>query len=129
MTPSITFRLNQNSGVPAYQQIVLQIKHALRLGSLVPGDQLPTVREVVATIPLNPNTVFKAYRELEMVESRQGQGTFITNTINESKLDFSLIEEQLTQLVRGAYQKGLEREDLEALFTRVLYNVFEEAAL
>ena len=71
---------DSHSGVPSYLQIVQQVKHALRLGLLEVGDQLPTVREVVAQITINPNTVLKAYRDLEregLVESRPGQGTFV----------------------------------------------------
>ena len=62
---TITFQLNQTSGVPAYLQIVQQVEQALRMGTLRPGDQLPTVKQVVAEVTINPNTVTKAYRELE----------------------------------------------------------------
>jgi len=61
----IEFRLDPSSGVPTYLQLVQQVEHALRLGDLQPGDQLPKVREVVAGLAINPNTVLKAYRELE----------------------------------------------------------------
>src|ERR1700722_11442088 len=77
----ITFRLSTHSGVPPYIQIVQQVKQAIRLGILQEGDQLPTVKEVVGMIAINPNTVFKAYRELEalgLVEGRTGSGTFIS---------------------------------------------------
>ncbi len=76
----ITFRLNTHSGVPPYLQIVQQVKQALQVGILQPGDQLPTVKEVVGHIAINPNTVFKAYRELEslgLAEGRTGIGTFV----------------------------------------------------
>ncbi len=75
----MSFQLNQSSGVPAYLQVVQQVEQALRMGALRPGDQLPTVKEVVAEVAINPNTVLKAYRELEnlgLVEGRQGVGTF-----------------------------------------------------
>jgi GntR family transcriptional regulator len=78
--PSIVFRLDPGSGVPTYQQIVRQVEHALRLGYLVPGDRLPTVKDVVAALAINPNTVLKAYRELEhkgLAAGRPGQGTFV----------------------------------------------------
>ena len=83
----IEFRLNGNSGVSPYQQIVQQVKSALRLGRLRIGDQLPTVKEVVGNIAINPNTVLKAYRELEhegLVAARPGVGTFVVNSFDES---------------------------------------------
>src|ERR1700732_3394540 len=78
---SISFQLSGDSGVPAYLQLVQQIKQALRMGILQVGDKLPTVKEVVAEVAINPNTVMKAYRELEhegLVEGRQGVGTFVS---------------------------------------------------
>src|SRR3954454_1869770 len=79
----IQFRLDQ-SGVPTYLQLVQQIRQAVRLGILHPGDQLPTVKEVVASLAINPNTVLKAYRELDLeglTEGRRGQGTFVSSTL------------------------------------------------
>src|SRR6202142_2154440 len=73
----IEFRLDPASGVPTYLQLVHQVEHALRLGYLKPGDQLPKVRDVVASLAINPNTVSKAYRELEtkgLIVGRPGQG-------------------------------------------------------
>src|ERR1700752_4511379 len=75
----INFRVDGRSGVPPYLQIVQQVRQALRMGVLQVGDQLPTVREVVAAVAVNPNTVLKAYRELErdgLIEARAGQGPF-----------------------------------------------------
>src|SRR5437764_13073588 len=77
----IEFRLDVRSGVPPYLQLVQQVKQAVRLGVLQPGDQLPTVKEVVASLAINPNTVLKAYRELDregLVDARRGQGTFLS---------------------------------------------------
>ena len=82
---AVEFRLDTASGVPTYLQLVHQVEHALRLGYLEPGDQLPRVRDVVASLAVNPNTVLKAYRELEMkglARGRPGQGTFIEATLN-----------------------------------------------
>jgi len=76
----IRFRVDGRSGVPPYQQIVQQARQALRMGVLSVGDQLPSVREVVAVTAINPNTVLKAYRDLEregLVEARSGHGTFV----------------------------------------------------
>ena len=78
----IEFHLDARSGVPTYLQLVQQVKQAVRLGILQPGDQLPTVKEVVASLAINPNTVLKAYRELDhegLAEGRRGQGTFVSS--------------------------------------------------
>ena len=80
----IEFHLDPRSGVATYLQIVQQVKEALRLGTIAVGDQLPTVREVVADLAINPNTVAKAYRDLEregLVVARQGRGTFVASTL------------------------------------------------
>ena len=75
--------------MPTYLQLVHQVEHALRLGYLKPGDQLPKVRDVVASLAINPNTVLKAYRELEtkgLTAGRPGQGTFIEATLSQVAL-------------------------------------------
>ncbi|MGH9919708.1 MAG: GntR family transcriptional regulator, partial [Nitrososphaerales archaeon] len=85
----IKFGLDPGSGVPTYLQLVHQVEHALRLGYLVPGDQLPTVRDVVAELAINPNTVAKAYKELEtkgLTGGRPGQGTCIAATLSQVAL-------------------------------------------
>src|ERR1700732_4923731 len=82
----IEFRLDPSSGVPTYLQLVQQVEHALRLGYLTTGDRLPRVKEVVASLAINPNTVLKAYRELEhkgLAVGKPGQGTFIQATLNQ----------------------------------------------
>src|SRR5258706_11484836 len=82
----IAFRLDPTSGVPTYMQLVQQVEHALRLGYLKPGDQLPKVRDAVALLAINPNTVLKAYRDLEtkgLAAGRPGQGTFIRATLTQ----------------------------------------------
>ena len=82
----IEFRLDHGSGVPTYLQLVQQVEHALRLGYLKPGDRLPKVRDVVASLAINPNTVLKAYRELDtkgLAAGRPGQGTFIEATLRQ----------------------------------------------
>ena len=81
----IRFHISSTSGVPTYMQIVEQVRQALRLGRLEPGDRLPTVREVAAALAVNPNTVLKAYRELEhegLVEGRHGQGTYVVRSLS-----------------------------------------------
>ena len=81
----IEFHLDAGSGLSPYLQLVRQVRHALRLGLLREGDQLPTVKDVVASLAINPNTVLKAYRELEhegLVAARPGVGTFVTRTLD-----------------------------------------------
>src|ERR1700730_5123591 len=85
----IEFHLDSRSGVSPYLQVVHQVRHALRLGLLREGDQLPTVKDVVARLAINPNTVLKAYRELEhdgLVGARPGVGTFVTKTLSDDSL-------------------------------------------
>jgi GntR family transcriptional regulator len=85
----IEFHLDTRSGVAPYLQLVHQVRRALKLGLLHEGDQLPTVKEVVARIAINPNTVLKAYRELEhdgLVAARPGVGTFVTKTLTDPSL-------------------------------------------
>src|SRR3954449_6428746 len=84
MLDMITFYVDRADSVPAYAQLVRQVREALRMGLLRPGDQLPTVRSVVTSCTVNPTTVLKAYRELELsglVEARQGAGTFVSGTL------------------------------------------------
>ncbi|GGP54709.1 GntR family transcriptional regulator [Saccharothrix coeruleofusca] len=113
----IEFRIDRRSGVATYQQLVDQTKHALRLGLLRPGDQLPTAKQVVAATAINPNTVLKAYRELEregLVEGKRGMGTFVSASL--AQPDAGELREQLTDWVRRARADGLDREYVEALF-------------
>src|SRR6202007_973877 len=80
----IEFHLEPASGVPTYLQLVQQVHQALQLGLLEPGDRLPTAQQVVASLAINPNTVLKAYRDLErsgLVRARPGMGTFIVGTL------------------------------------------------
>src|SRR5215831_9473227 len=85
----IEFRLDAASGVPTYLQLVQQVEHALRLGYLKPGDQLPKIRDVVAALAINPNTMLKAYRDLKvkgLAAGRPGQDTFIQATLSQVAL-------------------------------------------
>jgi DNA-binding transcriptional regulator YhcF (GntR family) len=121
----ITFRLNTHSGVPPYLQIVQQVKQALQVGILQPGDKLPTVKEVVAHIVINPNTVFKAYRELEMlglVEGRTGSGTFVTQRpAGPSPEVQEALSQDLSEWIAKARQAGLGDEEIEALLRIALH--------
>ncbi len=117
----IEFRLDGRSGVAPYLQIVQQVKQALRLGRLGVGDQLPTVREVVAALAINPNTVLKAYRDLEregLVGSRPGQGTFILRTLaGPPAAQQAALRRGLARWLESAREAGLDEESILALFT------------
>ena len=117
----IEFHLDPRAGVAPYLQLIQQVKRALRLGLLREGDTLPTVKEVVAAVAINPNTVLKAYRELEyegLVQPRPGVGTFVTRTLGD---DDSLpahgpLRKDLQRWLTKARAAGLGDEDIEALF-------------
>jgi GntR family transcriptional regulator len=119
----VEYRIDRRSGVATYVQIVQQTKRALRLGVLEPGDRLPTAREVVEATAINPNTVLKAYRELEregLVEARRGLGTFVRRSLGSAPADHTALRSKLTVWLDEARKEGLEREDISALFTSVL---------
>ena len=120
----VEFRLDAASGVPTYLQLVHQVEHALRLGYLKPGDQLPKVRDVVASLAINPNTVLKAYRELEMkglTVGRPGQGTFIEATLNQVTLpELTALRRSLVGWLATADAAGLDEDGIVALFTSAL---------
>lgn len=115
----ITFTLTTRSGVPTYVQLVQQVKQALRLGALVVGDQLPTVKEVVESLAINPNTVSKAYRDLEregLAAPRPGQGTFIVGTLGATgSAEMAKCRRQLHRWLRSARDAGLDFDDITAL--------------
>ena len=118
----IEFVLDTRSGVSPYLQVVHQVRRALRLGLLVEGDQLPTVKDVVATLAINPNTVLKAYRELErdgLVAARPGVGTFVTRSLaNESLAAHEPLRRDLERWLDRARAAGVDDESIEALFRR-----------
>lgn len=117
------FRLNHATGVPPYLQLVHQVRHALLLGHLCTGDRLPTVKEAVADLAINPNTVVKAYRQLEndgLVTARPGQGTFITGEVKPvAPGPRAKLRRSLEDWVREAYAAGLDDEMITALFATV----------
>jgi GntR family transcriptional regulator len=126
----IGFRLDPSTGVPTYLQLVQQVEHALRLGYLRPGDQLPKVRDVVAALTINPNTVLKAYKELEtkgLTEGRPGQGTFIRATLEPVTLpDLAALRRTLSGWLASAAAAGLDEDGVAALFTSVLRDFYRE---
>src|SRR6266540_6132024 len=126
--PVIEFRLDRASGVATYLQLVHQVKHALRLGTLEPGDRLPTAKDVVAKLAINPNTVLKAYRELEregLVAAQPGLGTFVQQSLGgASQIDSARLRRRLADWVRDAREAGLDQEDLAALYSSVVFDSF-----
>ena len=121
----IEFHLDPRSGVATYLQIVQQVKEALRLGTISVGDQLPTVREVVADLAINPNTVAKAYRDLEregLVVARQGRGTFVASTLAPaaSLRHYKKLRVELERWLEAAVGLGLDEESIRALISATL---------
>ncbi|GAA0495351.1 GntR family transcriptional regulator [Paractinoplanes deccanensis] len=130
----IEFHLDARSGVAPYLQLIQQVRHALRLGLLKEGDRLPTVKDVVARVAINPNTVLKAYRELEyegLVQPRPGLGTFVTRTLaggDEAIAAHEPLRRELTGWLGRARAAGLDDEDVEALLISTFREFSEERA-
>ena len=129
----IEFRLDRASGVTTYWQIVQQVRQAVRVGRLKPGDQLPTAREVVAKLAINPNTVLKAYRELErdgLVASRPGQGTFVTKAAHAMPLTaHTALRRSLERWVRSARDAGLDTENIRAIVSTTLQETEDKVGI
>ena len=125
----IEFRLASHTNVAVYMQLVQQVKQALRLGRLEPGEQLPTVREVAETLAINPHTVLKAYRELELaglVDGRAGLGTFVRLSVPDRSLARqAALERELVAWLRRTRAVGWEREDIVALVETTLRAEFD----
>jgi len=121
----IVFRLDAGSGVPPYLQLVHQVEDASRLGYLREGDRLPRVKDVVSSLAINPNTVLKAYRELEqkgLVEGRPGLGTFAKAGIDVIPMaDRSSLCRKLTRWISDAYEAGLDDDAIRALIAVALH--------
>ena len=120
----IEFHLDSRSGVPAYFQLVQQVRQAIRLGILRPGDQLPTVKEVVTRLTINPNTVLHAYRQLDhegLIEGRRGVGTFVSaNSVPPPPDDLKGLRSSLDRWVGRARAAGLDDEGIAALVTEAV---------
>jgi GntR family transcriptional regulator len=128
---TIRFRLDPSSGVPTYLQLVQQVKHAVQYAMLKPGDRLPTAREVVLDLAINPNTVLKAYRELEregFVYSRTGAGTFVADDAPAplARTVHQPLRRTLDRWLASARAAGLDRESVVALMTLALNDAFPE---
>ena len=126
----IEFHLDGRSGVAPYMQLVQQVRQAMRLGLLSEGDQLPTVKDVVAKVAINPNTVLKAYRELEhegLIAARPGVGTFVIRTLTDGSLAaHGPLREELRAWLAKARAAGLDAESIEALFVTTFRTLTEE---
>jgi GntR family transcriptional regulator len=121
----IEFHLDGHSGVSFYVQLIQQVREALLFGLLKPGDRLPTVKEVVAQVALNPNTVLRAYRELEhdgLVVSRPGLGTFVATTVpaGVARDSYRALRADLERSIRKARAQGFDDNTLASLFAHVL---------
>ena len=121
------FRLDGSLGVPPYLQLVHQVRQALLLGYLQEGDRLPTVKDVAADLVINPNTVVKAYRQLEhegLAAGRPGQGTFITGTLASPSAAVSqALRGSLEKWFRDAAEAGLSDEAITALIAAVRHDL------
>jgi GntR family transcriptional regulator len=128
----IEFSLDSRSGVSPYLQVVQQVRQAMRLGLLRQGDQLPTVKDVVARLAINPNTVLKAYRELErdgLVAARPGIGTFATRSLTDhSFAAHEPLRKDLQRWLAKARLAGLDDESIEALFQSSFRSAQQEIA-
>jgi GntR family transcriptional regulator len=126
----IEFQLDATSGVATYLQLVQQVHQALQLGLLVPGDQLPTAQQVVGKLAINPNTVLKAYRDLEregLVRPRPGQGTFVIGSLPRTDpAAQARFLGSMTDWLRSARTAGLGPDDIEAIYRTAFRNCFAE---
>jgi GntR family transcriptional regulator len=122
----IAFHLDPNSGVSYYVQLMQQVRQAVLFGILKSGDQLPTVKEVVAQVALNPNTVLRAYRDLEhegLVVSRPGLGTFVAAKVPPAlaQSSYRSLRAELERWIRKAHEAGLDDDTLASLVAHVLH--------
>ena len=126
----IEFHLDGRSGVAPYLQLIHQVRHALRLGLLREGDQLPKVKDVAAGLAINPNTVLKAYRDLEregLVRARPGQGTFVVRTLPRTDpVAQARFLASMTEWLRSARSAGLGPDEIEAIYRTACRDCFAE---
>jgi GntR family transcriptional regulator len=114
------FRSNPSSGVPVYLQLIEQVKHAVDVGALRPGDQLPAIRRVAEDLVINPNTVAKAYRELEhdgVIELRQGAGAFVSDNGHAGRIaQVKAAQPVLQAVLERLAASGLTADEIRRLF-------------
>jgi DNA-binding transcriptional regulator YhcF (GntR family) len=126
----IEFALDERSGVATYLQLVQQVHDALRMGLLQPGERLPTAQQVVARLAINPNTVLKAYRDLEregLVRARSGQGTFVVRSLpgTDAAVQARFLA-AMTEWLRSARSAGLGPDDVDAIYRTAFRDCFAE---
>jgi GntR family transcriptional regulator len=126
----IEFHVEARTGVAPYMQLVHQVRQALRLGLLSEGDRLPKVKDVAAKVAINPNTVLKAYRQLEnegLVSPKPGVGTFVTGTLGDAKpAEHAPLRRELELWLANARGAGLDEESIEALLLSTFRNSTDE---
>jgi GntR family transcriptional regulator len=126
----IEFHLNASSGVATYLQLVQQVHQALQLGLLEPGDRLPTAQQVVASLAINPNTVLKAYRDLEregLVRPRPGLGTFVVGRLPRTDpAAQAKFRRSMSAWLRSARDAGLTPDEIEAIYRTAFRDCFAE---
>src|SRR3984885_7626802 len=126
----IEFQLDAGSGVATYLHLVQQVHQALQLGLLKPGDQLPTAQQVVASLAINPNTVLKAYRDLEregLVRARPGLGTCVVGQLPRTDpAAQQKFRKSMTTWLRSARDAGLSIEEIEAIYRTAIRDSFTE---
>ncbi len=129
----IEFHLDPSSGVPTYVQLVQQVHQALRLGLLEPGDQLPTAVQVVEALAINPNTVLKAYRDLEregLARARPGLGTFIVGLLPRTDPAAQVrFRRSMATWLRSARAAGLTADEIEAIYRTAFRASFVEESV
>ncbi len=128
----IEFHLDSSSGVATYLQLVHQVHEALRLGLLEVGDRLPTAQQVVGALAINPNTVLKAYRDLEregLVRARPGLGTFVVGALPRTNPEAQArFRRSMNAWLRQARDSGLTPDEIEAIYRNAFRNLFAEGA-
>ena len=126
----IEFHLDPSSGVATYLQLVQQVRQALRLGLLEPGDRLPTAQQVVTALAINPNTVLKAYRDLErdgLVAARPGLGTFVVGRLPRTDpAAQAKFRKSLSAWLNSARAAGLSPDEIEAIYRNAFRACFAE---
>jgi GntR family transcriptional regulator len=126
----VEFHLEPGTGVPTYVQLVQQVHQALRLGLLEPGDRLPTAQQVVSALAINPNTVLKAYRDLEregLVRARPGLGTFVVGRLRGTDpAGQARFRRSMAAWLRSARDAGLSAEEIEAIYRTAVRDCFAD---
>lgn len=125
-------RLDTSNSVPAFQQLMDQLKAAIARGALRAGDPIPSVRQMASQVLVNPNTVARAYRELDregVIQAQRGLGYFVTDqAVAACRSDCGdAFAEQLSAVVRAAHEAGLDDETIRAAFSRIMANQEEKS--